>query len=169
MSSLAEMLAGNPLEVVLGELSWAIPLIQSIHILAIAALVGAALVINLRLIGVLESDGPLRAVSRRFMPVFWIALAVLLVTGGLMILSEPDRALLNAIFRLKMVMLVALTAIILAEQSVMRRAAAIDRRVPEENTAISVWRAGSVTRTAAWLALLLLVGIVLCGRWIAYT
>ena len=61
---------------------WLIPTIQSFHILAIGVLVGAALIMELRLAGVLAKDEPAANVVRRHLPWLYCSLAVLLVTGS---------------------------------------------------------------------------------------
>ncbi len=73
---------------------------QTIHILAIAALMSSALMIALR------PDARLR-------PVIGWALPVLLATGVVMIIGEPVRSLENPVFQLKMALLVCAIVVIL--------------------------------------------------------
>ncbi len=46
-------------------------------------------------------------VARRFLPVIWPVLLVLLITGSLLIIGEPRRSLLNTTFYFKMASLAA--------------------------------------------------------------
>ena len=71
---------------------WIIPTLQTIHILAIAALFSSAILFDLRLWGVVERDLPLKDMARRFFPVIWFALPVLLTSGAFLIVGEPKRA-----------------------------------------------------------------------------
>jgi len=48
------------------SISWIVPTVQTIHILAITVVAGSVLMINLRLIGVFAADQPLKHVSARF-------------------------------------------------------------------------------------------------------
>ncbi|MGC1643056.1 MAG: hypothetical protein WA781_20845, partial [Pseudolabrys sp.] len=74
---------------------WVVPTVQTVHILAIAAVASSALMIDLRLIGVFWADRPMRNVSSRFLPFVWWPLLILFVTGALMIIAEPARSLKN--------------------------------------------------------------------------
>lgn len=84
---------------------WVIPMLQTIHILGIAVLFFSAVIVDLRLWRVLQREVPLKDVARRFLPVIWPVLLILLVTGGLLIIGEPRRSLLNTTFYLKMTLL----------------------------------------------------------------
>src|SRR6266852_5814399 len=86
---------------------WIVPAVQTVHILAIATVVASVLMINLRLIGLVGLDQLVERVSSRFLPVIWWTLPILLVTGIVMIIGEPARALKNPIFQLKMGLLIA--------------------------------------------------------------
>src|ERR1700720_2055869 len=86
---------------------WAVPAVQTVHILAIAVVASSAFMIDLRLIGLFWADRPLKAVSARFLPLVWWPLIILFVTGAIMIIGEPARSLKNPAFQLKMALLVA--------------------------------------------------------------
>src|SRR5208337_3727059 len=90
---------------------WVVPAVQTVHLLAIAAVMGAMLLFNLRLLGLRGTDVPLARVSRRFLPVVWTSVVVLLVSGAVMIAAEPARSLLNPAFQLKMALLLAALAL----------------------------------------------------------
>ena len=93
--------------------------------------------------------------AARFLPVIWPTLLVLLVTGSLLIIGEPRRALLNATFYLKMALL--LVGVVLT--------AALQR-----SFASTRWEGGRVGgRLAAVVSILVWCGILFAGRWIAYT
>ena len=69
---------GTPLSTGIRQITWLIPAVQSIHILSIAILVGAAIVMDLRLAGVLATDETPPTVVRRHLQWLWSALFVLL-------------------------------------------------------------------------------------------
>jgi len=121
---------------------WVVPAVQTIHILAIAVVLSAVLMLNLRLLGIVGSDQPLARVTSRFRPVIWWTLPILLATGVVMIIGEPARSLANSVFQLKMLLLLAAIAV----------TASFHRH----------------SRILALLSLSLWVGIVFAGRWIAY-
>src|SRR3954466_8217867 len=70
----------TPLSQAIQGTGWVVPLVQTIHILAIAAVMGSALMIVLRLSGVAWRDQPVASVYGRFRPVIWWALPLLLAT-----------------------------------------------------------------------------------------
>jgi len=116
--------------------------VQTIHILAIAAVMSSVLMLDLRLLGVVGADQPLARVASRFRPVIWWTLPILLATGAVMIIGEPARSLANSVFQLKMLLLLAAIGVTLT------------------------FHKGP--RIIAVLSLALWVGIVFAGRWIAY-
>ena len=81
LQSFATWLYATPLATTIRDEPWIIPSVQSIHILAIAVVVGSALVSDLRLAGVLATDTLPNVVVRRYLRWMWVALAVLLATG----------------------------------------------------------------------------------------
>jgi len=93
--------------------SWAIPAIQSIHIVGIALVMGSVLLINLRILGWAWADETLRQTTSRFGPWLTGSLWLLLATGILMVIGEPVRELVTFSFWLKMA-LVAVGAMVAA-------------------------------------------------------
>jgi hypothetical protein len=82
--------------------SWAIPAIQSIHIIGIALVLGSVFMIDLRILGWAGMDQSLRQTTSRFGPWLTGSLCLLLVTGLLMVIGEPVRELVTFSFWLKM-------------------------------------------------------------------
>ena len=132
----------TPLSQAIQAAGWVVPTVQTIHILAIAAVMSSVLMLDLRLLGMVGRDQPLERVSARFRPVIWWALPVLLATGIVMIIGEPARSLANPVFQLKMLLLLA--------------AIAVTAGLHKDSRIIAI------------LSLSLWVGIVFAGRWIAY-
>ena len=91
--------------------SWAIPTIQSIHIVGIAMVMGSVLMIDLRILGWAGTDQTLRQTVSRFGPWLTGSLWLLLVTGILLVIGEPVRELVTFSFWLKM-SLVAVGALV---------------------------------------------------------
>jgi uncharacterized membrane protein len=139
--------------------TWVIPSVQTVHILAIASVMASALLIDLRLLGIFGRDQSLQSVCKRFLPVIWVALPILLVTGTILIIGEPARALKNPVFQLKIVLILA--AIALTGYFQYRLTQNPDRYDPAKGV-----RAKALLIAIPSLALW--IGIVLAGRWIAY-
>ena len=149
----------TPLSHQLQTVAWVVPAVQTLHLLAIAALMGATGVLNLRQLGLAAADASLERVTRRFLPVIKVALTVLLTTGVVMIAAEPARSLLNTAFQWKMGLLA--TALVITGLTVRAQ-----RRHPEDSQASprprSLGRLSAVVSTGLWVA------ILCAGRWIAY-
>lgn len=112
MKSFAEWLATTPPSVFLqNHNSWAIPAIQSIHIVGIAIVLGSVFMICLRLTGWAGMDQTVSQTVHRFGPWLTGSLWLMLATGLLMVVGEPVRELITFSFWLKMV-LVALATLI---------------------------------------------------------
>ncbi len=149
----------TPLSQTIQVTGWFVPTVQTIHILAVAAVMASIMMLDLRLLGIVGKDLSLARVSKRYRPIIWWALPVLLLTGILMITGEPVRSLENPVFQLKMLLLIAVIIITLAYQAPL-------------NKDTGFWEASSSRRGAikliAILSLLLWIAIVCAGRWIAY-
>src|SRR5207237_9037630 len=111
IDALCWWLEHTALSVTIQSVSWIVPAVQTVHILAITVVAASALMIDLRLIGVFSADRPLREVSARFLPLVWWPLLVLLATGAIMIIGEPARSLKNAAFQLKMTLLITVLVV----------------------------------------------------------
>lgn len=154
-----DWLSGTNISVAFQSTNWFVPLVQTVHIIAIAILLTSVYVLSFRLIGITRSGQPLAVLAAKSTPWIWITLGVLLGTGALLTITEPARELLNWAFRVKMLMVLALAAILLLVQVRLRRS-------PE------YWTESSARRRAArgiGIAVVIIgAGIVTAGRWIAY-
>jgi len=138
---------------------WAIPIMQIIHILGIAASFSAVLMLNMRIFGY-AGHATLAETSRRYTKVLWWALAVVILSGIAMLFGDTVRNLLNAIFWIKMIGVVTAVLVSLAFTKSLGR-----RVVTTEGTVETV---GGGTRATAVFLIALWIFIMFCGRWIAY-
>lgn len=136
---------------------WAVPAVQTIHILAIAAVFASSLALSLRTFRLAGVDWSPAQWGARLNGWIGGGLAVLLLSGVMMICGEPGRSLNNSLFQTKMVLLVFAILLFLALSRGFR---SLDR--PE-------LRAPSAVRLLAVLLMLVWLAIIICGRWIAYT
>lgn len=158
MTALTNGLAATSASLTIQSHEWIIPTIQSIHILAIAAVMSSIAMLNLRLAGLIGHHQSVRQMAHRFLPWLWRALPVLFVTGCLMILGEPARELLNPYFWYKMSMLAIVVLLTIPLQRM------IEDRPFRDHDATK----RQLIRIIALVSLLLWLAIVFCGRWIAY-
>jgi len=139
--------------------SWLAPADETLHILALTTLFVSAAVVSLRLLGLVGHDHHAGRLARRLLPLTWSALAVLVLTGGLLVLNRPGRYFRSDMFIFKMGFVLLAVAWTLALQVGLSRGE-------------SYWeqtRGRQITaRSGAVFALVLWSGAIICGRWIAY-
>ena len=154
-----EWLKVTPFSVALQSTSWAVPLVQTVHILAIGALIGSGLMLALRTLGWIATDQTLASATLRFMRVIWGSLPVLFVSGILMISAEPARSLENPAFWLKILLLFFSCAVSVGYQKPLHKN-------PD------FWESSRARRRfgqlVAFVSLALWVAVIFSGRWIAY-
>jgi hypothetical protein len=160
LKDLSSWLGATSLSHTIQTAGWIIPTLQTIHILAVAVLFSSAVLMDLRLWRLLQRDVPLPEVARRFLPVIWPVLLILLLTGGLLIIGEPRRSLLNTTFYLKMTLLVV--AVVLTAGLQWSLASAPEFWEKD-------WLRRLAARLTATVSILVWCGILFAGRWIAYT
>jgi hypothetical protein len=121
MQNFITWLAATPLSLSIQTTSWAIPTIQTIHILAVCVLFGAVVASTLRVAGWVFAEVPLAAIAARFAPWIWGALALLAMTGLTLVIAEPARELLSVSFWVKMILLGVGASFVLVLQSRLAR------------------------------------------------
>jgi hypothetical protein len=153
LHAFSDWLAVTSLSQLIQTTSWAIPGIQTVHIIALALVFTSALILGLQVIGRGLSEQPSPTFAKRYGRLIWIPLGVLLVSGGLLIIAEPGRTITNPAFYVKMALLVlaiALTRFLVG---------AAGRVGGRPSPGLVAAAAGS---------LLLWSGIIFAGRLIAY-
>lgn len=160
MIQFAEWLSRSHLSVFIqNHNSWAIPTIQSIHIVGIGVVLISVFMVDLRILGFANMDQTLRETTNRFGPWLTGALCALLVTGGLMVVGEPVRELVTISFWVKMFLIAVGTLIAAVFQRALRK--------HERHWEKEMRHRGSV-KFLAVLTLLVWVAIIFLGRLIAY-
>lgn len=130
------------------------PIVLSTHLACIAIFGGLILITNLRLLGWTLTDVPASDMIRSLRPWKQFGFVVMAACGVLLGASKASEYLPNPFFQLKMGLLVGLALHgYYFRRTVYRTALPIDERK---------------ARAAAMLSLILWVGVVSMGRWIAY-
>jgi hypothetical protein len=137
---------------------WLYPIVEIVHIVGFVVLVGAAVMFDLRLLGV--SPGlPTSLMARHHLP--WARAALLLVvpSGLLMFAAHATEFATNPAFRVKLLFLglAGLNAL------VFHRGAFRSVSGWESHTAVP-----ATARAAAFASLVLWVGVIAAGRLLAY-
>ncbi|MWV26859.1 DUF6644 family protein [Aurantiacibacter rhizosphaerae] len=159
IATFADGLYATSFSTALRETTWIIPDLQAVHILAISVVIGSALITELRFAGILATDRPAPDVLRRYLPWMRAALWVLLATGILLVIAEPQRTLGNVVFWLKMVLVAGASLVtIQARKGLLRSSAGTNEAAAHETS-----------RGLAFIMLLVWCAVIFCGRFIAYT
>lgn len=163
MEEVAQTIAESELRVWVIEMLTSVPglppILQSIHILAVAVIVSAIALTQMRYLGLAVWVQEPGEMLRRGVPVAAWALFVAFASGISFVIARPARYFLNPVAYWKVVFL--FTALGLAAALYVR-----ERRNPGVWTATvgARWTTGvlSVLGLVAW------TGVIFAGRWIAY-
>lgn len=155
LKGVVDWLISLPIHQQVADREWIVPAVQTIHIICVAIVMSSALIIALRGVGLTGTHWSLARWHQRFRGSTMLALLGLLATGCVMILAEPERELMNWIFRAKMVLVIVTILIwrVLGGRLAQARA---DRP------------ATGGTRLLAFVVLFAWIGAAAAGRWIAY-
>jgi len=160
VNQFALWLASTPPSVFIQEHNaWAIPAIQSVHIVGIGLVMGSVLMIDLRILGLAWTDQTLRQTTNRFGPWLTGALWLLLATGLLMVVGEPVRELVSFSFWLKMALVAIGAAVAVSFQRALRR--------HEQQWGATLAHRPSI-KALAVLTFLVWICVIFLGRLIAY-
>jgi hypothetical protein len=130
--------------------------ILSFHAIGMGLLVGASVVIDLRLLGVAKELplAPLKALYR----IIWIGFWIQIVSGGLLLIAYPTKALTNPDFYIKLTLIgIAVTVMHTIRKRVFTDSTLSDSDMMVKGKALAVW------------SLVLWAGAVTAGRLLAYT
>ena len=142
-------------EAIRGSL-WLFPVIESVHLAALAAIGGAVLLLDLRLLGMALRRQPVARIARDAQPWLIGSLLVMLPTGMLLFLSESKKCYYSDAFWVKMT---SLFLAIVFTFTVRRKVAMAD-----ETQARPLLR-----KLVALVSLLLWSGVGAGGRWIGFS
>jgi len=138
--------------------TWLYPAVEIAHIAGFVVVVGAAVMFDLRLLG-LSRRLPVADLARHLLPWSWAGLALVLPSGLLMFAAHATEMAANPAFRVKLALLAAagVNAVVF-ERWTLRSVGAWDRDVA----------APPAARTAALVSLGCWTGVIACGRLLAY-
>jgi len=137
---------------------WLYPIVEIVHIAGFVLLVGAIAMFDLRLLGFVRSTS-VRALERSLLPWAWIALLLIVPSGVSMFSAHATEFAENPAFRVKLVLLVSagINAFVF-HRGVFRSVAAWDQHM----------RIPGAAKASAALSLAIWLGVITCGRLIAY-
>ncbi|HLZ97412.1 MAG TPA: DUF6644 family protein [Steroidobacteraceae bacterium] len=145
-----------------GELpgtEWLFPIVETLHVMALALVVGSIAMMDLRLLGIASRSSAVSRLSNEVLPWTWTAWTAAAVFGTLMFMAKAETYWGNLQFRLKFAcMALAALNMLIFHFGVNREVARWD----EGETPMSAKIAGA-------LSLLLWIGVVFFGRWVGFT
>ena len=139
-----------PLAAAIRESAWAFPLLEIVHIAAIAAMVGTVLTVEMRTLGVQKAIA-LPELGRLGAKIAMVAFSIIIVSGSLLLLSDLQGYLGNRAFTIKLglITLAAINMVVFHLRN-------------------SLARPDAIARAQAVLSLMLWLGVISAGRLIAY-
>lgn len=147
-----------PLAAHIGE-TWWFPLLESLHVLTAALVVGSILMLDLRLLGLMASHEPVRRMARELLGWTWAAFGVALLTGAGMFITRASHYAANTAFQIKVALLLLAGLNVLVFHRITARG-------------IEHWETAATLPAPARLAgagsLALWIAVMLAGRWIGH-
>ncbi len=138
----------------------ALPIIEAVHVMAIVTVFGTILLIDLRLLGLYDTNRPFTRVFGEVLHWTWVAFAVAVITGILLFIPNAPRYVVNTAFGVKMALLVcAGLNMAIFEFTTLKKVAIWDTQIPAPRAA----------RMAGALSLVLWTSVVVAGRVIGFT
>jgi hypothetical protein len=138
----------------------AMPIVESIHVLAAATVFGTVFVVDLRLLGLPDTSRPVTVVSREMLRLTWTAFCIAVMAGLLMFAANASTYFGNTAFRFKMLALLGAGLNMAIFQGITFRSVGMwDRDIGPPLAA----------RIAGGLSILIWVAVLFLARWIGFT
>jgi hypothetical protein len=138
----------------------AMPLVNSLHVLCITIVYGTILVVDLRLLGLLDRGRALTQVSREMLGMTWAAFVGAVLTGAMFFAANATTYWFNTAFRFKMLAILLAGINMLVFQFItLRSVNAWDRNAPTPGAA----------KLAGLISILIWTTVVVLGRIIGFT
>jgi len=154
-----QWLEHTPLALAIAESDWLFPLIEGSHILALPLSVGMIVIFDLRLLGLAFLEGPATTIMTEMLRWSKAGFAVMFITGVLLFMTHAGKAYGNVFFRAKLMFLLLLGVNALVYQTIFY----------PKMTQWDVARNPPVgAKLCAGLSLIVWIGVIICGRTMAY-
>ena len=155
-TDLGQALAALPLAAWMRGVTWAYPVVETVHIVGLACLVGSIAVVDLRILG-FSKGLPATALMRHASPLSIAAFCLVAASGLLLFIAHAADLIGNRVFLLKMGLI---------------GAAGVNAALFHTGSWAKpdTWakQAPVPARAIAAASLAIWVAVITCGRWIAY-
>jgi hypothetical protein len=102
---LCQWLYDLPWVVQLEESDNLFPIIESVHVLGIGLMAGTIITVDLRVMGLVFRQQPVRRIAETLLPYTWWGFALMVVSGLPLFAAESIKVIYNPAFRVKLVLL----------------------------------------------------------------
>jgi hypothetical protein len=138
----------------------AMPVVEALHVLAAATVLGTVLVVDLRLLGLNDSQRRVTVVSHEMLRYTWAGFGCAVITGVMMFAANANTYYGNTAFRIKLLLLAAAGLnMAIFNLGALRSVVQWDQQQ----------RTPRAARVAAALSVLLWVSVIFVARWIGFT
>lgn len=144
------------------------PVLQTIHLLGVAMLMGSVLVLAARVLGLVARRQDLYEMSARLLPWFLSALPIMVLSGLPFFVARPQRYVNNPVFTIKLYTLVVTLLLSGLLWRRLRQQAAKGYRHCQTNGQVSSLDVAPLLKCLALVVMAGWVITTLAGRWIAY-
>jgi uncharacterized membrane protein len=149
----------SPVGLTISGSTWMFPTLETVHVFALAAVVGSIVMVDLRLLGWASKERPVSALSRELLPWTWGAFALAVISGALLFASRAGDYIALPYFLIKFgfMGLAGLNMVVF-------------HFVTQRN--LAVWDTGRPVvgaRAAGALSLLFWGAVVLCARQVGFS
>jgi hypothetical protein len=149
---------GSALAVAMRQWLWLYPIVEIVHIAGLAILVGAAIMFDLRLLG-LSRHLPVADLAGHLLRWARASLMLIVPSGLMMFSAHATEMAASPVFRLKLILIAGAALNAAAFHTRTFRSVATWNRDAE---------APAAAKIAALLSMLLWTGVISCGRLLAY-
>lgn len=156
IESLIEWLEASSVNAFVLEYTWLWPMMEIFHFIGVCLVLGALLVIDLGLMGVIRNISP--STTHKLMLAVFIGFGINMITGVLFVFGDPSRYFVNISFQIKIVL------IILAALNALWYIKKIAPKLEGKNE----FRAVTETKIVGFLSLVCWFGVLIFGRLIPY-
>lgn len=139
--------------------TWLFPLFNSLHVLSVCFMLGALLMLDLRMAGLAAKHYAIKQLSSDFLPWIWLSFVVAVITGSALFITRASAHILNPAFQWKLALMILAAINMLAFHW-------RSRKMPEvlaEISVMPVW-----IKVSGISSLLLWLGATLAGRWMGH-
>lgn len=135
--------------------TWWFPLIESLHVLSITLMLGAILMLDLRLLSCAAMSYSVQKMSNELVPWSAVSFVVATVTGLGMFITRASAHVENPAFQIKMLLLL-LAGLNIAYCHL--------KVLPKQNSSVT----SVAARVCGALSLFFWCGVMLAGRWVGH-